>query len=166
MAERNKEAGWFYNDKVVNIYEEESHCYFILFHYDEVGIPESKIEEYVKAHGFESIKAAQDKYFDPWDIKEFDPFWIGIRDIAYNSGLIRVGFCSSKEFYASCLDIRKQKNKLLDVLMGDPNYKKGNYFTIENRNSELARRGKCEEKDIQSITAHSLDEAILAVDSY
>lgn len=169
MAERNKEAGWYYNSEIIHIYEEDSHCYFILFHYDEVGISESEIEEYVKAHGFESIKAAQDEYFDPWTINEFDEFWLGIRDIAYNHGLIRVGFYFdgySKEFYATCKDIKKQKTKLLDLLMCDPVFKKGNYFTIENRNSELSSRHKCEKVDVQCITAHTLDEAILAVDSY
>ena len=128
-----------------------------------------EIEEYVKSQGFKSIKAAQDKYYDPWNINEFDEFWLGLRDIAYNNGLIRVGFYFdgyTKQFYATCKDIKKQKNTLLDVLMCDPIFKKGDYFTIENRNSELSSRGKCEKVNVQCITANTLDEAILAVDSY
>ena len=166
---RSKEASWYYNNRLVYIYSEEVHCYFILFHYDEVGISELEIEEYVKSQGFKSIKAAQDKYYDPWNINEFDEFWLGLRDIAYNNGLIRVGFYFdgyTKQFYATCKDIKKQKNTLLDVLMCDPIFKKGDYFTIENRNSELSSRGKCEKVNVQCITANTLDEAILAVDSY
>ena len=37
--ERNQDAFWFYDNKIVPIYEDDCHCYFLLFHYDEVGIP-------------------------------------------------------------------------------------------------------------------------------
>ena len=50
--------------------------------------------------------------------------------------------------------------------MNNARFKKCNNFSIEDRNNELARRHIKDVPEGQSITAHSLDEAILAVDSY
>lgn len=167
--ERNKDAFWFYDNKIVSIYEEDCHCYFLLFHYDEVGIPKELMEEFVKANGYKSLKDAQDSFFSPWDIEEFDDFWRNLMDLAYSRGLVRGGCYQDNPqfvFYASCDNIKKRKNQLLDLLMNNARFKKCNNFSIEDRNNELARRHLKDVTEGQSITAHSLDEVILAVDSY
>ena len=53
---RDEDAFWFYDNKIVPIYEDDCHCYFLLFHYDEVGIPKELMEEFVKANGYESLR--------------------------------------------------------------------------------------------------------------
>jgi hypothetical protein len=167
--ERNEDAFWFYNNEIVPIYEDDCHCYFLLFHYDEVGIPKELMEEFVKAEGYRSLKDAQDSFFSPWNIEEFDDFWRHLMDLAYSRGLVRGG-CYKDDpqfvFYASCDNIKKRKNQLLDLLMNNARFKKCNNFSIEDSNNELARRHIKDVSEGQSITAHSLDEAILAVDSY
>ena len=166
---RNEEAFWYYNNNTVNLYEEGSHCYFLLFHFDEVGIPKDVILAHVKAYGFDSIKDAQEHYFDPWNINEYDDFWRGLVNIAYSRGVVRGGFYYdgySYQIYISCDDIKKRKGTILDILMSNPKFKKGTSFTIENSNSELARRHRGDGLNCECITAHSLDEAILSVDSY
>jgi hypothetical protein len=50
--------------------------------------------------------------------------------------------------------------------MNNARFKKCNNFSIEDRNNEFARRHLKGVTEGQSITAHSLDEVILAVDSY
>lgn len=167
--ERNQNAFWLYKGNLVPIYEEDTHCYFLLFHYDEVGIPKEMILEYVQSHGFESIKEAQDTYFDPWEIKEFDDFWLGLRILAYRQGLIRLGFAdeeflSSGEFYLSCKDIKAQKNRIMDCLIEHKKFHNFKNYYIEDMDMELSRRNKGHGG--HCIEAHSLNQVILELDSY
>ena len=172
--EQSRTAFWLNKDKLVPLYEGDTHCYFLLFHYDLLDIPENEVLKIVNKHGFVTIQEAQDKYFDPWEISEFDPFWVDFRLLAYSRGLIRLGIykdisSGKNEFYASCKDLKSQKHEIMDFLVefnNKFNFNRYGNFSIEDMKSELSRHKRGAELEGCCIEAHSLDEALLELDSY